>query len=71
VRQPLNDETLCGIAGNDERTPLRLSESSFFGVETDASHPMSFIRTMALKTVLGEDGTYLAIEVNPGLQRGG
>jgi hypothetical protein len=32
---------------------------------------MRFIRTMALKTVLGENGTYLAIEVNLGVQRGG
>ena len=62
----LDEFALSRFAGNDrEVAGLEFFEGLFLDVEPQAGLPFAFVGAMTGIAVLGKDGPYIAIEINP------
>jgi len=56
---------LGGVAGNDDAVAAAVGEQAFRVVQTQVRHALLFIRAMTLEAGVRQDGTNVAVEVQP------
>ena len=56
---------LLGVAGNDDAIATAIAEQAFRVVKPQVRHALFFIRAMTLEAGVRQDGTNVAVEVQP------
>ena len=54
------------VTGDDDHVAAAVGEGSLSGVEAQSRLTLSFVRPMAGETLVGKDGTDVAIEIDRG-----